>query len=83
LFWRPFDQFFDEFLDDFRYHADLVNRELLLAQMWETKEGKASIATQLEDIKRRLANTESDRKNRDSLFIGLDNQEEYARYVKG
>jgi hypothetical protein len=83
LFWKPFDARFEEFLGALRYHADLVNKELLLAQLWETKEGKASIAAQIEGIKDRIAKVESGRKTTESVLNSPGGKEQCERTLAG
>jgi hypothetical protein len=86
LFWKPFDARFDEFLSDLRYHADLVNKELLLAQLQETKDVKASIAKEFEDLRdliTRITRTESDRKNTEKIMKDPAGREEYVKALEG
>lgn len=83
LFWKPFDARFDEFLGDLRYHADLVNKELFLVQLQETKGMKASIAAQFEDLRDRITRTESDKKNTAKIMNDPAGKEEYEKALEG
>jgi hypothetical protein len=65
LFWKSFDARFEDTLDDFKYHADLVKSELLLAQLFENKSGKEAIIGQIQELKERMRNAEKARAERD------------------
>ncbi|KAF2177985.1 hypothetical protein K469DRAFT_754797 [Zopfia rhizophila CBS 207.26] len=79
LLWKPFDARFDELLDDFKFHADLVKSELLLTELLETREGKEAIASQIQDIKERLSRAE---KAREATLLNSQGVSDLAQQTK-
>ena len=72
LFWKSFDARFEDILDDFKFHADLVQHELLLAQLLESSSGKNALAGQIQQLKTRMLNAERARAERDKPVIGSE-----------
>ncbi|OAL43415.1 hypothetical protein IQ07DRAFT_685759 [Pyrenochaeta sp. DS3sAY3a] len=69
LMWKPFDTRFEEILDDFRFHADIVKSELLRVQLLESREGKGAIASQIQALQETLRKQEQVRAARDATYL--------------
>ncbi|KAJ4355640.1 uncharacterized protein N0V89_003660 [Didymosphaeria variabile] len=69
LLWKPFDVRFEDVLENFRFHKDLVNSELLLAQLLETRDGKANIASQIQALQEALRKREEQFAARDAQSL--------------
>jgi hypothetical protein len=59
LLWKPFDARFEDILDDFRFHGDVMDRELKLVQLDDTKKLQETTETMagkkdISEITRRL-----------------------------
>ncbi|KAF2739919.1 hypothetical protein EJ04DRAFT_572652 [Polyplosphaeria fusca] len=69
LFWKPFDARFEDLLDDFRFHADLVKVELLLADFTADQLGRETVASNITEINNRLKKAEKARQASDGKSL--------------
>jgi hypothetical protein len=83
LFWKPFDARFEALLDDFRFHAYVLNSELLIAQLLEAHAGRETISQQINEINERLAEAEKVQKSKNVIPTSAETRNALERQQKG
>jgi hypothetical protein len=74
LFWKPFDARFEDILEDFKFHADVVKTDLLLTQLFQTNQGKSALSGQINELNNRISETERAREAKNKALTGLEAQ---------